>query len=1060
MPSNNASCRSGCRLMMSSEGDDEDFHICGRCKAVFYTIESYLDHKQSKSCQQSSKRANKDDLDAHDLKPPAKKRGRPPSRFENLPEHIKQLAPKSPLCKEHTCPKCEYKVDDWVEFDRHMRKHHNLTQYWCKKCNTPFCDRYKMRRHINSCRSETSTVGDTSASSFVPFNTRSRRFYKTEDEDFIGNIPQLPDSVPSIGCDFSCRECSTNCQDHKDILQHLKEVHLGIFPAVCKFCGQWFRQRQHLWRHINSSLHDDLPDAFLLEVKTEIQNLKCFWPDAKIDSEKTRKHAQKPVSCSECGKVCSTKAYLEKHIHRNHNAPPVIKDSGFKCLVCYKAFSASVSLKRHMTMVHSEPCATPNGNQCKVCLKKLKQNKQTLDHMKQMHTASLQGPIEDLITLGDSTFSAVDLPLNCFVCSTYVSTHEALVEHLQCHRMWAPHAQKGSLPVGLLDTDPYPVGVSQGVVQERTKNRYVEAANQSEEHAKLGEDSLIDHDTLTDLIDEINEANKMLTGNCLNISAAMETVSQDEEVELRVMNDEHLLCAYCLGSFPSLKALYDHKVSQHQLVLVFQCCQLDCQARFQTTEEYWSHHQSVHSQVAFICQTCNYHTESSGSLLSHKLIKHKDVIKDELLCQFCNKKFDSRQEIEDHVKSNASHFMCSVCCRIVKTKAELSSHEATHADSNSLLCEQCGSTFRSKLILQRHRLTHNAERKFKCEICEMSFHKLEYLKRHCSSKHSEVKPFTCNFPECGKSFKRKDKLMDHMKVHSNAKNYSCNICGRKYRNRDGLRYHLKSHARGEGIDCPICGISFPQQCQLSQHMTEVHLVCIKSSHVYHCAFCSTSYSRPETVKRHMEKEHNVKAVWHHRCLVCQKGFSGPKALDKHVAAKHPQEHTVAASGGIKAEQFVSQPEWSLMPDINLAEQNTDSLTPDVKNAFISHERIIHEVTDKGDRKALMSSMGKQHLIAFSTETPLSPLQPRLPPPPPASNFHLIDSVDIFQAPPLNLSTVETTILSPPKPQHRPLQPKPELLPPSIQVQSQSSVTISIGSTPLQTQSSGSSRVLI
>ena len=109
------------------------------------------------------------------------------------------------------------------------------------------------------CRSETN-ASSTSAT-FVPFTVSSKRFFKTDDDNPQGDEPEAAEQSEWVSVDdFSCRECSAECLTYKEIKEHLKVSHSGVRPAICKFCGQWFRNRQHFWRHVTSSLHDDLPD--------------------------------------------------------------------------------------------------------------------------------------------------------------------------------------------------------------------------------------------------------------------------------------------------------------------------------------------------------------------------------------------------------------------------------------------------------------------------------------------------------------------------------------------------------------------------------------------------------------------------------------------------------------------------------------------------------------------------------------------------------------------------------------------------------------------------------
>ncbi|KAF8481625.1 hypothetical protein DFH94DRAFT_611859, partial [Russula ochroleuca] len=56
------------------------------------------------------------------------------------------------------------------------------------------------------------------------------------------------------------------------------------------------------------------------------------------------------------------------------------------------------------------------------------------------------------------------------------------------------------------------------------------------------------------------------------------------------------------------------------------------------------------------------------------------------------------------------------------------------------------------------------ERTHICAVpgCSKSFARAEHLKRHVISLHTHEKPFVC---ECGKTFARRDNLLQHQRVH-------------------------------------------------------------------------------------------------------------------------------------------------------------------------------------------------------------------------------------------------------------------------------------------------------
>jgi hypothetical protein len=66
------------------------------------------------------------------------------------------------------------------------------------------------------------------------------------------------------------------------------------------------------------------------------------------------------------------------------------------------------------------------------------------------------------------------------------------------------------------------------------------------------------------------------------------------------------------------------------------------------------------------------------------------------------------------------------------------------------------------------------------------------MKKSCAP----VSNFSCKHPSCGKMFKERSNLKNHMRVHSNETPYKCSFpgCGKLFKWRSSLRYHrCRSH---------------------------------------------------------------------------------------------------------------------------------------------------------------------------------------------------------------------------------------------------------------------------
>lgn len=94
---------------------------------------------------------------------------------------------------------------------------------------------------------------------------------------------------------------------------------------------------------------------------------------------------------------------------------------------------------------------------------------------------------------------------------------------------------------------------------------------------------------------------------------------------------------------------------------------------------------------------------------------------------------------------------------------------------------------------------------FACELCPKTFRRREHLYQHVKL-HTGFRPFACE--NCKKSFMRKEHLMRHLTSHSGQKNFMCNICEKSFSRNDNLLKHKKTHEKQTSFTCDICQKQF------------------------------------------------------------------------------------------------------------------------------------------------------------------------------------------------------------------------------------------------------------
>uniref|UniRef100_UPI00398E70B1 myc-associated zinc finger protein-like isoform X2 n=1 Tax=Pristiophorus japonicus TaxID=55135 RepID=UPI00398E70B1 len=118
-------------------------------------------------------------------------------------------------------------------------------------------------------------------------------------------------------------------------------------------------------------------------------------------------------------------------------------------------------------------------------------------------------------------------------------------------------------------------------------------------------------------------------------------------------------------------------------------------------------------------------------------------------------------------------------------------------------CELCGKAFRDVYHLNRHKLSHSDEKPFECPVCQQRFKRKDRMSYHVRSHEGGInKPYICS--HCGKGFSRPDHLNSHVRqVHSTERPFKCQTCEAAFATKDRLRAHMIRHE--EKVPCHICG---------------------------------------------------------------------------------------------------------------------------------------------------------------------------------------------------------------------------------------------------------------
>lgn len=361
------------------------------------------------------------------------------------------------------------------------------------------------------------------------------------------------------------------------------------------------------------------------------------------------------------------------------------------------------------------------------------------------------------------------------------------------------------------------------------------------------------------------------------------------------------VCVVCGQGNIMLKSLGEHR-SLHPEFMESHYCNL-CQHHFQDETDLTRHLETHLDCNDLVCQYCNKRFSIIEELELHES-SHRRV---EFVCVECHQKFTSKHVVLTHLKDcHSNGLVCKICVQGFKSESLLVNHIITHSTVSSVksavkifLCDVCGKEYDSKTALQRHNLfLHNKRIPFFCEFCGFPTYHQDSLKEHLIKDHSDV---TFNCTECGDLFSEKFNFDTHMATHTEKKIFNCKYCGSRFRKLDNFKFHLKLHNRKETSDsylvesedfrhgfetrrftCKNCGESFNDQDLYNNH--------IKTHSISVCRLCGIAFNSDSDLNNHLHKVHpskflklNSKVVsLPYNCEVCSASFRLEFELDKHT----------------------------------------------------------------------------------------------------------------------------------------------------------------------------------
>ncbi|KAJ8708477.1 hypothetical protein PYW07_010602 [Mythimna separata] len=167
----------------------------------------------------------------------------------------------------------------------------------------------------------------------------------------------------------------------------------------------------------------------------------------------------------------------------------------------------------------------------------------------------------------------------------------------------------------------------------------------------------------------------------------------------------------------------------------------------------------------------------------------------------------------------------------------------------NLVCKICHKILANRITYEHHMQRHS-NCKYICDQCGKGFPVLTEMHMHQIARHGVGPYLQCD--HCPYKAPRKLDLIEHLRLHTGERPFTCEKCGLTFRRRAIWRNHLICHMEKQ-YQCIHCPRRFYRNGDMLAHCNNVH----ERIYMYACSICNVTYTKTETVRRHMLVKHGI-----------------------------------------------------------------------------------------------------------------------------------------------------------------------------------------------------------
>lgn len=233
-------------------------------------------------------------------------------------------------------------------------------------------------------------------------------------------------------------------------------------------------------------------------------------------------------------------------------------------------------------------------------------------------------------------------------------------------------------------------------------------------------------------------------------------------------------------------------------------------------------------------------------------------------------RFSSESTLEMHQQCHAKDQNCEIVC----PKCEINSNKMRHWNWNTLHTH----------LWREHNIDMEL---YSCPHCKFKTPILSRLNNTHMKIHSDTRDFKCDI--CAKAFKNSKQLKNHRRIHSKVSKqpaiHQCKYCGQSFYSSKNLKEHCLTHqnqdaAIVEALKCDICSDTFASKYALRSHYLN-HF----NGKRFNCCQCNYKSNDHNAYRRH-QMLHNKQTQY--KCPQCVFQCIQSTNYKNHIFKKHPE----------------------------------------------------------------------------------------------------------------------------------------------------------------------------